>query len=115
MNTKIEGGVVMANPRIEPLKKVLAVDPNDEVAWFGLGKAYLEDANVSEAISALESCINVKPGYSAAYLALAQALQKAGRIDRCRQVCEQGIEVSTKNGDAMVTKNLGLLKQSLGL
>ena len=105
----------MANPRIEPLKKVLAVDPNDEVAWFGLGKAYLEDANVSEAISALESCINVKPGYSAAYLALAQALQKAGRIDRCRQVCEQGIEVSTKNGDAMVTKNLGLLKQSLGL
>ena len=31
----------MPNPRIEPLKKVLAIDPNDDVAWFGLGKAYM--------------------------------------------------------------------------
>jgi predicted Zn-dependent protease len=103
----------MVNPRIEPLKKILAIDPNDDVAWFGLGKAYLEDGTYGEAITALESCIRVKPTYSAAYYALAQALQKSGRIDQCRQVCDQGIEVSTKTGDAMVTKNLGLLKQSL--
>ena len=104
----------MANPRIEPLKRVLAIDPNDEVAWFGLGKAYMEDASFEEAIKALEGCIKVKPTYSAAYYALAQSLHKLGRTDQCRRVCDQGIEVSTKNGDAMVTKNLGLLKQSLG-
>jgi len=104
----------MANPRIEPLKKVLAIDPNDEVAWFGLGKAYMEDASFEEAVKALEGCIKVKPTYSAAYYALAQSLHKLGRTDQCRQVCDQGIVVSTKNGDAMVTKNLGLLKQSLG-
>lgn len=104
----------MANPRIEPLKKVLAIDPNDEVAWFGLGKAYMEDSNFDEAVKALEGCIKVKPTYSAAYYALAQSLQKLGRTDQCRQVCDHGIEVSTKNGDAMVTKNLSLLKQSLG-
>ena len=103
----------MANPRIEPLKKVLAIDPNDEVAWFGLGKAYMEDRNFEEAATALERCIQVKPTYSAAYYALAQSLQKLGRIDRCREVTDQGIGVSTKNGDAMVTKNLELLKQSL--
>ncbi len=103
----------MANPRIEPLKKVLAIDPNDEVAWFGLGKAYMEDGNFEEAAKALESCIRVKPTYSAAYYALAQSLQKLGLIDRCRQTADQGIEVSTKNGDAMVTKNLALLKQAL--
>ena len=40
----------MPNPRIEPLKKVLAIDPNDEVAWFGLGKAYMEDNNWQEAV-----------------------------------------------------------------
>ena len=103
----------MANPRIEPLKKVLALDPNDDVAWFGLGKAHLDDQNYDEAVSALQSCIKVKPTYSAAYLALAQALQKSGRLEECRQVCREGIEVSTKNGDAMVTKNLGLLQESL--
>ncbi len=104
----------MANPRIEPLKKVLAIDPNDDVAWFGLGKAYMEDSHWEEAVAALESCIKVKLTYSAAYFALAQCLQKLGRTDQCRQICDQGIEVSTKNGDAMVTKNFGVLKESLG-
>ena len=103
----------MANPRIEPLKKLLALEPNDEVAWFGLGKAYMEDGNFQEAVAALEHCIDAKPTYSAAYYALAQSLYKLGKLEDCRNVSEQGIAVSTKNGDAMVTKNLTLLKDSL--
>jgi predicted Zn-dependent protease len=103
----------MANPRIEPLKKVLGVDPNDEVAWFGLGKAYMEDGNYAEAVKALVSCVRVKPTYSAAYYALAQSLFKMGQIDECRRVCDQGIDVSTKSGDAMVTKHLTQMRQAL--
>ena len=103
----------MPNPRIEPLKKVLAMDPNDEVAWFGLGKAYMEDGNFEEAAKALQQCIKVKPSYSAAYFALAQSLHKLNRLDECRAVCATGIDVSTKNGDAMVTKNLELLKSTI--
>ena len=103
----------MPNPRIEPLKKVLAIDPNDEVAWFGLGKAYMDDGNFQEAVPALESCIRVKASYSAAYLALAQSLQKLGRLDPCKMRCDEGIAVSTKNGDVMVTRQLEALKQSL--
>ncbi len=103
----------MPHPRIEPLKKVLAIDPNDEVAWFGLGKAYMDDGNFQEAASALESCIRVKPSYSAAYLALAQSLHKLGKMEPCKKVCEEGIAVSTKNGDMMVTKALEALTQSL--
>jgi len=103
----------MPNPRIEPLKKVLALDPNDEVAWFGLGKAYMEDANFAEAAKALRQCVLVRPTYSAAYYALAQSLHKMGQVDECRSICLTGIDVSTKNGDAMVTKNLELLKSLL--
>jgi tetratricopeptide (TPR) repeat protein len=91
----------------------LAIEPEDDVAWFGLGKAYMEDANYEEAAKALKQCITVKPTYSAAYYALAQSLLKLNRTEECRQVADQGIEVSTKNGDAMVTKNLELLKGSL--
>jgi Flp pilus assembly protein TadD len=103
----------MPNPRIEPLKKVLAIDPNDDVAWFGLGKAYMDDGNFEEAAQALRQCVTVKPTYSAAYLGLAQSLQKLGRVEECRSAVATGIEVSTKNGDAMVTKNLEMLKSSL--
>ena len=103
----------MSNPRIEPLKRVLAMDPNDDVAWFGLGKAHMEDGNFEEAAKALRQCVTVKPTYSAAYYALAQSLHKLGQMDECRTVCATGIDVSTKNGDAMVTKNLEALKSSL--
>lgn len=103
----------MPNLRIEPLKRVLAMEPNDEVAWFGLGKAYMDDGNFDEAAKALQRCITVKPTYSAAYFALAQSLHKLGRTEECRSVCNTGIDVSTKNGDAMVTKNLERLKGSL--
>lgn len=103
----------MPNPRIEPLKKVLSIDPSDDVAWFGLGKAYMDDENFEEAAKALQQCLTVKPSYSAAYFALAQSLHKLGRIDECRAVCASGIDVSTKNGDAMVTKNLEMLTSSL--
>ena len=54
----------MPNPRIEPLKRVLALEPDDDVAWFGLGKAYMEDANFEEAAKALRQCITVKPSLS---------------------------------------------------
>ncbi|MEX5215476.1 MAG: tetratricopeptide repeat protein [Nitrospiraceae bacterium] len=104
----------MPNPRIEPLKKVLSIDPNDEVAWFGLGKAYMDDGNWDAAVEALENCVRVEPVYSAAYLALAQSLQKLARLDHCREVCRAGIDVSIKNGDAMVTKNLEALVQTIG-
>lgn len=104
----------MPNPRIEPLKRVLAIEPTDDVAWFGLGKAYMDDGNFEEAAKALQQCITVKPTYSAAYYALAQSLQKLGRIDECHTTCATGIDVSAKNGDAMVTKNLEMLKGTLG-
>ncbi len=103
----------MPNPRIEPLKKILAMDPNDDVAWFGLGKAYMDDGNYEDAANALRQCVAVKPTYSAAYFALAQSLKTLNRLDECRTVCATGIDVSTKNGDAMVTKNLEVLKSTL--
>ena len=81
----------MPNPRIEPLKKVLAIDPNDDVAWFGLGKAYMDDGNFEEAAKALRQCVTVKP----TYFALAQSLRTLNQLDECRTVIVTGIEVST--------------------
>ncbi len=103
----------MADPKIDKFKKVLQMDPNDETLWFGLGKAYMGDENWEEAVAAFESCLKVKPTYSAAILALAQSLKHTGQTDRCRTVCAQGIDVATANGDLLVIKNLEDLRDSL--
>lgn len=103
----------MANPKIEQFKKVLQMDPKDETLWFGLGKAYMSDENWKEAITALQQCIQVKPQYSAAYVALAQSLHQTHQFEQCREICTEGIAVATKNGDLLVIKNLEELKASL--
>ena len=103
----------MSNPRIEALKKLLQIDPNDEVAYFGLGKALIDEGQYAEAAGYLEKCVTVKPSYSAAYLALVEALLKIGQKDRATQFLEQGHAVSLKNGDMQVTKKLEAIRQTL--
>ena len=109
----ISNQVFMANPKIEQFQKILKMDPKDETMWFGLGKAYMGDEQWDEAIAALEQCLTVKPAYSAALLALAQSLKRHGDQDRCRTVCDEGINVATANGDLLVIKQLEELKNSL--
>ena len=104
----------MANPRIEQLKKLVLMDPNDDVALFGLGKFLMEEGSFAEAAQYLEQCVKVKPDYSAAYLALAESLLKVDKKDRAREVCQQGHAVSLKKGDLQVTKKIEALQATLG-
>jgi tetratricopeptide (TPR) repeat protein len=103
----------MANPRIDALKKLLQIDPNDEVAYFGLGKALMDDGQYAEAADYLQKCVAVKPTYSAAYLALVESLLKIGQNDRAKQILEQGHAVSLKNGDMQVTKKLEAIRPTI--
>ncbi len=104
----------MANPRIEQLKKLVQMDPTDEVALFGLGKFLMEEGSFGEAADYLEMCLKAKPDYSAAYLALAESLLKIDRKDRAKEVCRDGHAVSLKTGDMQVTKKLESIQATLG-
>jgi tetratricopeptide (TPR) repeat protein len=102
----------MANPKIEGLKKVHEIDPTDEVAYFGLGKALMDEGRFAEAAGYLETCVKVKPTYSAAYLALVESLLKIDQKDRARHYLDEGHAVSLKGGDMQVTKRLEALQQT---
>jgi len=103
----------MANPRIEQMKKLVQMDPTDEVALFGLGKFLMEEGSFGEAADYLELCIKAKPDYSAAYLALTESLLKVGKTDRAKEVCRDGHAVSLKKGDMQVTKKLEAIQATL--
>ncbi|RMH06133.1 MAG: tetratricopeptide repeat protein [Nitrospirae bacterium] len=92
--------------KIAQFKKVLELDPQDETLWFGLGKAYMDEERWQAAIEALETCIRIKPTYSAAYYALAQAYYRNQDLSQCREICQRGREIAMTNGDLLVVKNL---------
>src|SRR5205809_8137037 len=104
----------MANPRIEQLKKLVQMDPNDDVALCGLGKFLSEEGSFTEAAQYLEQCIKAKPHYSAAYLDLAESLLKIDKKNRAKKVCQDGHAVSLKKGDLQVTKKIEALQATLG-
>jgi tetratricopeptide (TPR) repeat protein len=103
----------MAHSKIEGLKKIIEIDPNDEVAYFGLGKALMDEGQFAEAAGYLETCVKVKPTYSAAYLALVESLLRINQKDRARQYLQEGHAVSLKGGDMQVTKKLEAIQQTL--
>jgi folate-binding protein YgfZ len=87
-------------------EQVLAMDSEDEVANFGIGKIYLESGAFAQAISHLNLVIEKNPKYSAAYVLLGKALQNHGDPERARLIFTKGIEIAKNQGDLMPMKEM---------
>ncbi len=96
----------MTSTRIEQLEKILALDPNDPMTHFGLGKAYGDEQQWEQAAAAYRRAIVLKPDYTAAYQGLGDVLSALGRTDELRKILEEGIAVGTKNGDHIPTEKM---------
>lgn len=77
------------------LRKLLALDPNDPLSRFALGKKLFEegagDAEWAEAAEHLTLANQRAPEHLATYHVLAQTLMRLGRKDEARRVLEEGV------------------------
>ncbi len=90
----------MATNRLDILKQMLAQDPNNSFARYGLALEYSKTGDYSEAVSEFTRLLSTDESYAAAYYHGGQALEKLGRVDEAKAIYEKGIEVTTKKGDA---------------
>ena len=67
--------------RVGMFKKVLEIDPKDQVANFGLGSIYLETGRYQEGLEPLKTVIKAYQDYSAAYLLLGKTWEKLSNKD----------------------------------
>ncbi|MDP7640465.1 MAG: tetratricopeptide repeat protein [Candidatus Hydrogenedentes bacterium] len=81
----------MAN-RIDMFFEVLEIDPEDAVATFGLGKAYMQLSEYAEAVAHLEKAAQVQKDYSAAYLELGKCFDFLGQIEQAAKVSKPRTE-----------------------
>ncbi len=94
------------NRQIGMFQQVLEIDPNDQVANFGLGSIFFEQKKFNEALSPLQRVIENYPDYSAAYLALGKTLEKLERNEEAKDIYEKGIAAASKKGDLMPLKDM---------
>jgi folate-binding protein YgfZ len=81
--------------------QVLELDPEDEVANFGLGSIALESGDPQGATQHLEIVVRNNERYSVAYELLGRALVALERGDEAASVLQRGINVAQENGDLM--------------
>ena len=86
--------------REEMFRKVLAIDPDDPLAHFGLGELAAERRRHRDAVEHLKRAVAADPRHSAAILALGSAHEALGDTEQARSVYERGVDVAAQRGDA---------------
>jgi tetratricopeptide (TPR) repeat protein len=104
----------MAENRLEMLKNLVAQDPNNSFARYGLAMAYATAGNHAEAVDEHRKLLEVNPQYAAAYYHQGQSLEKLGRVDEAREVYRRGIEMTTQSGDEHTRSELQAVLDLLG-
>jgi len=106
----------MSNPdaRIAQFEKMAADDPDNDMAHFSLGSAYLQADRHTDAAGSFQRCIELNDQMSKAYQLAGQALIAAGRRDEAASILDQGYEVASGKGDMMPRNAIADLLRGIG-
>jgi tetratricopeptide (TPR) repeat protein len=89
----------MATNRSEILKAMLAHNPADAFARYGLALEFVKGGELASAAAEFRVLLEHNPNYAAAYFHGGQVLEKLGDIEQARELYEKGIEVTARTGD----------------
>jgi tetratricopeptide (TPR) repeat protein len=89
----------MATNRSEVLKAMLAQNPADAFARYGLAMEFVKDGELVSAAAEFRSLLEHNPNYAAAYFHGGQVLEKLGDLEQARAFYEKGVEVTGRTGD----------------
>ena len=104
----------MADNRLEILKNMVAQNPSDSFARYGLAMAYAGAGDYAQAVEEYRKLIEANPKYVAAYYHSGQALEKLGKAEEARAIYRRGIEISTQVGDMHARSELETVLDLLG-
>ena len=88
--------------RIPMLNDILAQNPNDVFARYGLAMEYSKAGEVERALGEFGKLLAVNPDYTAGYFMAAQTLVRAERLEEARKMLADGIAAAqrTRNSHA---------------
>jgi tetratricopeptide (TPR) repeat protein len=85
--------------RLEVLKAMVAQNPADAFARYGLAMELVKSGELEGAVSEFRALLEHNPNYAAAYFHGGQVLEKLGNVEQARAFYEQGVQVTARTGD----------------
>jgi len=89
----------MTNNRIDILRGMVAANPADSFARYGLAMEFVKTGKLQDAVEEFKQLLAANPNYPAAYFHGGQTYEKLGDLDQARAMYQKGIEVTTTMGD----------------
>ena len=96
----------MSNSRLEILSQLLAQNPKDSFARYGVAMEHVRAGEFRAAVAEFRTILEFNPDYVAAYFHGGQALEKAGDIEAARAMYADGIAACTRTGDTHTRSEL---------
>lgn len=81
------------------LTEVLAGNPTDAFARYGLAMEYSKAGQTEAALAEFQKLLEQHPDYTAGYFMAAQTLAAAGRTDEARKMLQDGIASAARTGN----------------
>ncbi|MBC03064.1 MAG: hypothetical protein CMJ34_07155 [Phycisphaerae bacterium] len=100
--------------RIAQFENMTSADPENEMAHFSLGNAYLQAGRAAEAAGSFERVMELNPEMSKAYQLAGEAMLDAGLEDRAVVVLESGWKIAATRGDLLVRNAITDRLESIG-
>jgi Tfp pilus assembly protein PilF len=99
--------------RIAMLTEILAANPRDSFARYGLAMEYSNTDQTEQALEEFKTLLENNPDYTPAYFMAAQTLEKAGRIGDAKKMLVDGISSARRTGNAHAQSEMTAMLESL--
>ena len=85
--------------KIAMLGEILAQNPQDAFARYGLAMEHASQGDIGAALAEFERLLAAHPDYTAGYFMAAQTLAKASRTDEAKGRLQDGIASARRTGN----------------
>ncbi len=100
--------------RITMLNDILAQNPNDAFARYGLAMEFSKAGDVSRAMEEFHRLLAANPDYTPGYFMAAQTLARADRNDEAIKLLQDGIASAKRTGNAHAQSEMEVMLSELG-
>jgi predicted Zn-dependent protease len=100
--------------KIAMLKDILAQQPGDAFARYGLAMAYASEGDLETAVGEFYRLLLEHPDYTPGYFMAGQTLVKAGRVEEAKERLREGIASAQRTGNAHALSEMEQLLDELG-
>jgi cytochrome c-type biogenesis protein CcmH/NrfG len=100
--------------RIAALNEILAQNPKDAFARYGLAMEYSNQGDVERALAEFATLLKTNPDYTAGYFMAAQTLARAGRAPDAKAMLTDGIASARRTGNLHAQSEMEAMLSELG-